>query len=74
MKDHDANFHSRLIVAALAFSAAAQDWYHDRDERFRGEGWEPSVFMHVKTDLEHIWSAFGAADRSAVVWTGRNKS
>ena len=52
-----------VLVAALAFSAAAQDWYHDREERFRGEGWRPHVFMHVRTDLEHIWSAGRAADR-----------
>jgi len=52
-----------VIVAALAFSAAAQDWYHDREERFRGEGWRPHVFMHVRTDLDHIWSANRASDR-----------
>jgi hypothetical protein len=53
---------SGLIVAALAFSAAAQDWYHDRDERFRGEGGRSHVFLHVRTDLEHIWSAVRASD------------
>src|ERR1700674_3077208 len=52
-----------VILAALAFSAAAQDWYHDREERFRGEQWRQRVFMHVRTDLEHIWSANRAADR-----------
>jgi hypothetical protein len=52
-----------VIFAALAFSAVAQDWYHDRDERFRGEEWRPHIFMHVKTDLEHIWSADRAADK-----------
>ena len=44
------------IVAALALSAAAQDWYHEREERFRGEQWRPHVFMHVRSDLEHVWS------------------
>jgi hypothetical protein len=53
---------SSLIVAALAFSAVAQDWYHDRDERFRGEGGRSHVFMHVRTDLEHVWSAVRASD------------
>jgi hypothetical protein len=53
---------SGLIVAALAFSAAAQDWYHDRDQRFRGEGGRSHVFQHVRTDLEHIWSAARASD------------
>jgi hypothetical protein len=52
-----------LILAALAFGAAAQDWYHDRDERFRGEGWRPHVFTYVRTDLEHIWSAVRASDK-----------
>ena len=52
-----------VIVAALAFSAAAQDWYHDREERFRGEGWRPHIFMHVRTDLEHVWSALHASDK-----------
>src|ERR1035438_10293250 len=52
-----------VIVAALAFSAAAQDWYHDREERFRGEGWRPHIFMHVRTDLEHVSSAVRASDQ-----------
>jgi hypothetical protein len=56
-------FTAGVIFAALAFSAAAQDWYHDRDERFRGEQWRQHIFMHVRTDLEHIWSANRAADR-----------
>jgi len=56
-------FTAGVIVAALAFSAAAQDWYHDREERFRGEEWRPRIFMHVRTDLDHIWSAKGAADK-----------
>jgi hypothetical protein len=56
-------FTAGVIVAALAFSAAAQDWYHDREERFRGEEWRKSVFLHVRTDLEHIWSANRAADK-----------
>jgi len=37
-----------FMTAALAVSALAQDWYHDREERFRGEGWKPKV----RTDLE----------------------
>jgi hypothetical protein len=52
-----------VIMAALAFSAAAQDWYHDREERFRGEEWRKSLFLQVRTDLEHIWSADRAADK-----------
>jgi hypothetical protein len=56
-------FTAGVIVAALAFSAAAQDWYHDRDERFRGEEWRPHIFAYVRTDLEHIWSAVRASDK-----------
>ena len=56
-------FRTAVIVAALAFSAAAQDWYHDRDERFRGEEWRPHIFMHVRNDLEHVWSAVRASDK-----------
>ena len=52
-----------LIVAALAFTAVAQDWYHDRDERYRGEDWRPHIFMHVRTDLDHVWSAFRASEK-----------
>jgi hypothetical protein len=52
-----------LIMAALAVSAFGQDWYHDREERFRGDQWRPKVFEHVRTDLEHVWSAFHAAER-----------
>jgi hypothetical protein len=52
-----------VLIAALAVSAAAQDWYHEREERFRGEGWRAKVFLHVRTDLEHIWSANRAADK-----------
>ena len=44
------------IMTALALSAIAQDWYHEREERFRGEQWRPRIFMHVRTDLEHVWS------------------
>jgi len=50
------------IMTALALSAIAQDWYHEREERFRGEQWRPHIFMHVRTDLEHVWSG-RAADR-----------
>jgi hypothetical protein len=56
-------FSAGVIVAALAFSAVAQDWYHDREERFRGEAWRPHIFMHVRTDLEHVWSAVRASDK-----------
>jgi hypothetical protein len=55
-----------LPLAALALSAVAQDWYHDRDERFHGEEWRAHIFDNVRTDLEHVWSAFRASDRERV--------
>jgi hypothetical protein len=57
-------FKAGLVMLALfGLSAMAQDWYHDRLERFRGEEWRGHVFEHVRTDLDHIWSAGGAAPR-----------
>src|SRR5271156_5447728 len=50
------SFKAGVIVAAFALSMAAQDWYHDREERFRGEQWRAHIFEHVRTDLEHVWS------------------
>src|ERR1700683_3865547 len=55
-------FTSGVVIAALAFSAVAQDWYHEREERYRGEEWRPHIFMHVRSDLEHVWSG-RAADK-----------
>ena len=51
-----------LILTAFAWSAFAQDWYRDREERYRGEQWRPHLFDHVRNDLEHVWSG-RAADR-----------
>jgi hypothetical protein len=45
-----------VILAGFALSAAAQDWYNERDQRYRGEEWRPHIFMQVRTDLEHVWS------------------
>jgi uncharacterized membrane protein len=45
-----------VIMTALTLSAVAQDWYREREERFRGEQWRAHLFMHVRTDLEHVWS------------------
>jgi hypothetical protein len=46
----------------VTLSAAAQDWYRDRAERYRGEQWRAHIFEHVRTDLEHVWSG-KASDR-----------
>ena len=45
-----------VIMMALALSASAQDWYHEREDRFRGDAWRPHIFTHVRTDLDHVWS------------------
>ncbi len=49
-----------IIMGALGLSAIAQDWYHEREERFRGEQWRAHIFMHVRTDLEHVWEGHAA--------------
>jgi hypothetical protein len=59
-------FTAGVILAAMALSATAQDWYHDREDRFRGEDWRPHVFMHVRTDLDHVWSAFHASGKEQI--------
>jgi hypothetical protein len=52
-----------FIMSALAASAFGQDWYHEREERYRGEEWRAHVFMHVRTDVDHVWSAVHASDK-----------
>jgi hypothetical protein len=50
------------VMLLLTLTAAAQDWYRDRAERYRGEQWRAHVFEQVRTDLEHVRSG-KAADR-----------
>ena len=53
-----------VAIALLGLNAFAQgDWYHDRDERFRGEQWRAHLFEHVRVDLDHVGSAIFAAPR-----------
>ncbi len=47
---------SGVILAAFAFSAAAQDWYHQRQERISEEQWRLHLFAHVRDDLAHVWT------------------
>jgi hypothetical protein len=47
-------FTTGALLGALTLSAAAQDWYRDRDERFQGNDWRLHLFAHVRTDLEHV--------------------
>jgi hypothetical protein len=51
------------LAAFMALSAAAQDWYHDRDAHYQGERWRSQVFLQVRSDLDHIWSARGASEK-----------
>ena len=55
-----------MIAAFFGLSAVAQDWYHDRDERYRGEEWRSHVFLHVRSDLDHIWSARRAKEKERI--------
>ncbi len=52
-----------LLMAAFAVSAISQDWYHEREARFQGEQWKTHIFEHVRTDLDHVWSAVRASDK-----------
>ena len=45
-----------ILLACLGLDAAAQDWYHDRDARFRNEEWRGHLFAHVRLDLDHVQS------------------
>ena len=45
-----------MMLACFALTAGAQDWYHDRDARFRGEEWRGHLFAHVRADLDHVRS------------------
>ena len=56
-------FAAGVIFTALESSPAPQAWYHDRHARFRGDDWRPHIFMHVRNDLEHVWSAVRASDK-----------
>lgn len=51
------------MAALLIVSAGAQDWYHDRDARYQGEQWRSQLFVQIRTDLDHIWSARGASEK-----------
>lgn len=54
-----------LAVMLLGLSTAAQDqdWYRDRDARYRGDQWRSHIFAEIRTDLDHVWSAKHASDK-----------
>lgn len=55
-----------LVIAAMAATALAQDWYQDREHRYQADDWRPHIFDNVRTDLEHVWSVYQAKDRERV--------
>ncbi len=55
-------FKISLTLLAAAGCMFSQDWRHTRDEFFRGS-WHGHVFIQVRDDLDHIYSAGAAADR-----------
>ena len=52
-----------IVTALISLSAFAQDWYREREERYRGEHWRSHVFLEIRSDLDHVWSAFHASDK-----------
>jgi hypothetical protein len=54
-----------LVLTAAAMTMVGQDWYHDRDSRFRGETWRKHVFNEVRSDLDHVWSGRAAEREQA---------
>ena len=55
-----------LILLSVTSIAFAQDWYHDRDEQYRGDQWRHHVFSYIRQDLDHIWSARNASEKENV--------
>jgi hypothetical protein len=53
-----------FLILAGAAVAQAPDWYHNREERFRGEHWRARMFTEIKEDLNHVQS---------VTFTGRDE-
>jgi hypothetical protein len=51
-----------LVLLGIVRLGFAQDWYHDRDQYYRGE-WHAHVFARVREDLDHIYTAGAAAEK-----------
>jgi hypothetical protein len=54
-----------IMLACLGLNAGAQDWYHEREQRFHEEQWRAHLFSHVRADLDHVQSVTwpGGRDR-----------
>ncbi len=55
-------FKVSLTLLAAAGCMFSQDWHHERDQFFRGN-WHGHIFIQVRNDLDHIYSAGASADR-----------
>jgi alkanesulfonate monooxygenase SsuD/methylene tetrahydromethanopterin reductase-like flavin-dependent oxidoreductase (luciferase family) len=51
-----------LTIAFAPALAGQSDWYRDREARFGRDREGTQIFLQVKQDLDHIWSANRAAD------------
>lgn len=54
---------SLILLGVVRLGSAGQDWYHDREGYFRGEGWHAHVFARVRDDLDHIYTAGAASEK-----------
>lgn len=52
-----------LFLVSVTSIAFAQDWYHDRGERYHGDEWRPHIFSHIREDLKHVRSARYASEK-----------
>src|SRR5437870_3758986 len=61
-----------FLVFAGASVAQPPDWYHQREERYRGERWRSRLFNEVREDLDHVQAnAFTGRDEYNIVRTKR---
>jgi hypothetical protein len=39
-----------FVIAAMALTAFAQDWYQGRDQRYQLDEWRAHIFDYVRTE------------------------
>ena len=54
---------SLALLGLTSLGFPGQDWYHEREGYFRGEGWHGHVFARVREDLDHIYTAGAASEK-----------
>ena len=52
-----------MVFLGLSTAAQEQDWYHDPNAEYSRDQWRSRVFLEIRTDLDHIWTANQAADK-----------